>query len=70
MSSNQAPPGASGWRVARSCEGGGCVGVGQQGELILICNTNYPEGSVSRFSRQAWNHFVDGVKLGDFDDLG
>lgn len=70
MSSNPAAPGAFSWRVARSCESGGCVGVARQGEYIVIGNTTKPEDPVSYFSQQEWNAFIAGVKLGDFDDLG
>jgi predicted secreted Zn-dependent protease len=70
MSSNPEAPGSLSWHVARSCESGACVGVAQQGDAILIRNTNNPEEPVSRFTLQEWKSFVAGIKLGDFDDLG
>ena len=70
MSSNPVAPRMFRWRVARSCESGGCVGVARQGEFIVIGNTTNPDAPVPRFTQQEWDAFVAGVKLGDFDDLG
>jgi len=69
MSSNPVSADDLDWRVSRACEGGGCVGVARQGELMLIGNANDPGAPVSRFTVQEWTAFVAGVKLGDFDDL-
>lgn len=69
MSSNPASSGAVNWRVARSCEGGACVGVARQGDAILIHNTANPDNPIARFSLQEWKTFVAGVKIGDFDHI-
>ena len=65
-------PAASGeisWRISRLCDSGACVGVAGQGEFVLIGNTNNPEAPASRFTRQEWDVFLAGAKLGDFDNL-
>lgn len=70
MSANRSTPGPVSWRVARSCDGGGCVGVAQRDEFIFICNTTRPEGPVYRFTLQAWKEFITDIKLGDFNHPG
>jgi predicted secreted Zn-dependent protease len=69
MSANPEASGDFDWRISRQCESGACVGVGRQGELVLIGNSSDPEAPVSRFTKQEWRAFVAGVKQGDFDDL-
>jgi hypothetical protein len=69
MSTNPVVLGPLSWRIARACDSGACVGVVSQGEFVLIANTNDPETSVSRFTKQEWDIFLTGAKLGDFDDL-
>lgn len=61
--------GGSDWRVSSTCEGGACVGVIRQGDLVLIGNTTDPESHVGRFTKDEWRQFLAGVKLGDFDDV-
>lgn len=67
MSANRSTLGPVNWRVARSCDGGGCVGVAQQGEFIFICNTTHPDGSFYRFTPQAWRKFTANVKVAGFN---
>ena len=69
MSTNPVVPGPLSWRVSRTCDSGACVGVAGQGEFVLIANTNDPEASVSRFTKQEFGTFLAGAKLGDFDDF-
>lgn len=57
------------WRVSRTCESGACVRVARRGELVLIGNTNNPEGSVSEFTKDEFREFLAGAKLGDFDEF-
>lgn len=57
------------WLVSRTCESGACVGVARRGELVLICSTNNPAGTVSEFTMAEWRHFLAGAKLGDFDGI-
>lgn len=69
MSINASAPGGLDWRVSSTCEGGACVGVIRQGEVVMIGNTSSPEGPVSRFTEDEWRQFLTGAKRGDFDSL-
>jgi predicted secreted Zn-dependent protease len=62
-------PGSLTWRKARACESGACVIVARQGESVLIGNSTDPEGPVSVFTLEEWSVFIDGIKLGDFDEI-
>lgn len=63
-----APPDLA-WRVSRTCEAGACVMVARYGDSVYFGNTSDPDGPVYRYTREEWQHFLAGVKLGDFDDL-
>ena len=69
MSAIESAPEGLQWHVSRTCEGGACVGVASRGGLVLIANTQLPEGPVSVFTADEWRHFLAGVKLGYFDDI-
>jgi Domain of unknown function (DUF397) len=57
------------WRISRTCDGGACVGVARRGEVVLIGNTNDPDGPIGEFTADEWRQFLAGVKLGDFDGI-
>lgn len=57
------------WRTAYSCNGGTCVRVAANGEMVLIGDSKAPHGPVLPFSRAEWREFLAGAKNGDFDDL-
>lgn len=69
MSTSPVVSGDYRWRTARLCDSGACVGVARQGDFVLVGNTSDLAAPVSRFTRQEWDVFIAGVKLGDFDDL-
>jgi predicted secreted Zn-dependent protease len=69
MSTNPVVSGHVDWHISSLCDSGACVGVARYGEFIIIGNSSDPETSVSRFTKQEWNAFVAGVKLGDFDEF-
>ena len=69
MSTNPVASGDFNWRIASQCESGGCVGVARHEDFVVIGNSSDPEAPVSRFTRQEWQAFIAGVKLGDFDDI-
>lgn len=69
MSTDPSARGNLAWRVSRTCDGGACVRVARQDDLVVIGNTSQPDGPVSTFTRAEWKEFLAGVKLGDFDDL-
>jgi len=69
MSGHTPPSEDIAWRISRTCDSGACVGVARKGTVILIGNTDDPQGRVSEFTAEEWRVFVAGVKDGDFDGL-
>lgn len=57
------------WRASRTCDNGQCIKVARAGRSVLIGNTTKPEGPVSEFTVEEWQHFLAGAKLGDFDGI-
>lgn len=57
------------WRTALSCDGGACVEVAADQDMILIRNSRKPGGPLLEYSPEEWHEFVSGIKKGDFDDL-
>jgi hypothetical protein len=43
--------------------------VARRGDSVMFGNTSYPGGPVYTYTRDEWNEFIKGVKLGDFDDV-
>ena len=68
MEGSRAPEGPT-WRVSKTCDGGACVMVKRDGELILFGNTTRPDGLKMSYTRAEFEAFAAGVKRGDFDDL-
>jgi len=69
MTINPSAPGGLSWRVSQTCDGGACVMVARDGELVVFGNTAEPDGPVYAYSRAEWKEFLEGAKLGDFDDI-
>jgi predicted secreted Zn-dependent protease len=57
------------WHVSRTCEGGACVMVAADGDMVLFGNTTEPGGPVLSYTRDEWHEFVAGVKLGHFEGI-
>lgn len=57
------------WRTALRCNGGGCVKVAVNGQMVVIGDTKTPDGPILSYTPAEWREFVFGVKSGDFDDL-
>jgi predicted secreted Zn-dependent protease len=57
------------WRTALSCDGGACVEVAADRNLILMRNSRRPGGPLLVYTPAEWHEFISGVKQGDFDDL-
>jgi Domain of unknown function (DUF397) len=68
MEGSRAPEGLA-WRVSRACDGGACVMVARDGELILFGNTTQPDGPKVSYTRAEVEAFAAGIKRGEFDDL-
>ena len=62
-------PGNLGWRVSRTCDGGACVMVARHGDSVMFGNTAQRDGPVYAYTRAEWKEFLEGAKLGDFDDI-
>jgi predicted secreted Zn-dependent protease len=57
------------WHTALSCDGGECVEVAADRNIILIRNSRQPGGPLLEYTPEEWHEFVSGIKKGDFDDL-
>jgi len=65
------------WRMSSFCggsgagNGGGCAEVGVLPDgRIAIRNSNHPEAGAVYFTRAEMAAWIQGVKAGEFDDLG
>jgi hypothetical protein len=52
------------WRTAKGCDGGQCVEIGAQDEIIMIRDSADREGGRIKLSRQQWLNFVATVRDG------
>lgn len=68
--SNPATLGSLSWRVARQCNGGACIRIAPSGDMVLIGDSKDPDGPVLAYSRSDMRGFLDGIRRGDFDDMG
>jgi hypothetical protein len=57
------------WRRPRACEGGACIMVARDKDLVVFGNTTDPEGPVYSYTTAEWQQFIISVKQGDFDDI-
>jgi predicted secreted Zn-dependent protease len=57
------------WRTALNCDGGACVEVAADRNIIVIRNSRQPSGPLIEYTTEEWYEFVSGIKKGDFDDL-
>jgi uncharacterized protein DUF397 len=69
MSTFPSAPGDLSWCVSRTCDGGACIKVARQGDVVMIGNTSHPNGPIATYTWAEWNEFLVGAKRGDFDDL-
>ncbi len=59
------------WRISSfSGNNGTCVEVAALPDgHIVVRNSTHPGGAVIMFTRAEMNHWVNGIKAGEFDDL-
>lgn len=57
------------WRTALNCDGGACVEVAVDRDIVLIRNSRQPSGPLLEYGPEEWHEFVSGIKKGDFDNL-
>jgi hypothetical protein len=58
------------WRTSSFSgnNGGACVEVGQDGDMIVVCDTKlHGNGPVHRYTTDEWCAFIAGVRNGEFD---
>lgn len=55
------------WRRSSACESSSCVEVAHVGRVVLLRNSQQPDGPVVTFDRGEWAAFVAGVRRGEFD---
>jgi Domain of unknown function (DUF397) len=68
--SNLASLGELSWRVAQRCNSGDCIRIAPSGDMVLIGDSKDPDGPVLAYSRSDMRGFLDGIRRGDFDDMG
>jgi hypothetical protein len=62
-------PAQSVWQKASFCQTGECAEVAKKDDVVLMRNSTNPRCVVS-YSNAEWDAFVQGIKAGEFDDLG
>jgi predicted secreted Zn-dependent protease len=55
------------WQRSSQCDSGQCVEVAASGEVILVRQSDAPDGLILSFGHSAWSDFLDGVRKGEFD---
>lgn len=59
------------WRISSySASNGSCVAVADLGEDVAIRNSNRPAAGTLTFPAAVMAAWVEGVKAGEYDDLG
>jgi hypothetical protein len=59
------------WRKASlSAADGNCVEAAWAGDRIAVRHSKDPMGPVLLYTADEWHAFLEGVKKGEFDDLG
>jgi Domain of unknown function (DUF397) len=57
------------WRTSSFTDNGTCVEVADNGDGILVRNSNHPDAGTLTFTRAEMAAWVAGCKAGEFDDL-
>lgn len=55
------------WKVSLRCNGGACVQVADDGDMIFLGDTKNQAGTVFSCSRPQWQAFITQIKSGDLD---
>jgi hypothetical protein len=58
------------WRRASFCQNSECVEVAERDGMIVLRSSKQSDGSVLQYTAEEWRSFVQGIKAGEFDDLG
>lgn len=57
------------WRKASFCASGECVEIATQSNMIILRNSSQPR-RVVRYTPAEWQSFAQGIRAGEFSDLG
>ncbi len=57
------------WRKSTYSAGADCLEAALDGETILVRNSNDPDKVTLQFTASEWFAFIEGAKVGEFDDL-
>jgi hypothetical protein len=58
------------FKSTRSASNGACVEVAGTATGVAVRDSKDPQGPMLRFSPEAWQGFIDGVRSGNFDRPG
>ena len=58
-------PDAPNWRHSSFCNGGTCVEIAVQGDLVAVRVSGSPDGHVLTFPASSWQRFVADIESGD-----
>lgn len=58
------------FKSTRSASNGNCVEVASMVTGVVVRDSKDPNGPVLRFSTEAWQGFIEGVRTGAFDRPG
>lgn len=58
------------WQRAAACGSGACVEVAPDGASVAVRDSKNPAGPILRYTLSEWDAFMQGVKQGEFDNLG
>jgi Domain of unknown function (DUF397) len=57
------------WQISSFCNGGTCVQVSHVGGTTFLGDSKNPEAAPFSFSRPSWQHLIDDIKSGRFDQV-
>ena len=55
------------WRRSSRCNGGNCVEVAAQGDVVMVRSSADPEGTTLALNCDTWREWISRVKEGVFD---
>jgi hypothetical protein len=56
------------WRTSRYCNGGDCIRVASDGNVVYVGDSKDPGGPVLSYTKDEWRSFVARIKRGAYDD--
>ena len=65
-----AEPDVLSWRKSSFSNVNGCVEIAPYRGGVAVRDSKNPDGGVLVYNEHEWRAFLDGVRAGEFDDLG